>query len=213
VLHPIMIDNRERIKQKAHEMIRQFGIRSVSMDNIATALGISKKTIYQYFADKDELVMAIIRMEIDENQSACMCDSQKAKNAIHEVFLAMQMMQDLFENMNPTIIHDLEKFHPKAFVIVHEHKYKFMYNVLRKNIERGIAEELYRSDIDIETITKARIEIMLMPFNQQVFPNNKFKLVDVGMQLTEHFLFGLASLKGHKLILKYKQERLKQTKE
>ena len=62
VLRPIMteIDTRERIKQKAHDLFMQYGLRSVSMDDIANSLGMSKKTIYQYFADKDELVDAVV---------------------------------------------------------------------------------------------------------------------------------------------------------
>ena len=63
VLYPIMtdIETSIRIKQKAHELFWQYGLRSVSMDDIATSLGISKKTIYQYYADKDELVEAVVR--------------------------------------------------------------------------------------------------------------------------------------------------------
>ena len=81
--------------------------------------------------------------------------------------------------------------------------------MLKLNIARGISEELYRPDIEVEILIKARLETMMLPFNQQVYPKNKFRLVDVEIALTEHFLFGLSSAKGHKLILKYKQERIK----
>lgn len=210
VLRSIMADiqTAERIKQKAHDLVMQFGIRSVSMDDIASALGMSKKTIYQYFADKDELVEAVIKYKTDENQQCCIKDKLSAKDAVHEVFLAIEMMQEMFSNMNPSIIHDLEKFHPKAYSIFHSHKYNFLYKVLKENIERGIAEGVYREDIDTDIIVKVRLESMMMAFNQQVFPKAKYSLVQVETKLTEHFLFGLASLKGHKLILKYQQERL-----
>jgi AcrR family transcriptional regulator len=187
----------------------QFGIRSVSMDDIAGALGMSKKTIYQYFADKDELIEAVIKDRIEESQICCEKDKETARDAVHEVFLAMEMMQELFQNMNPAVIYDMEKFHPKAFNHFTKHKHQFLYKVLSDNIERGIQEELYRPEIDIDIIIKARLENMMLAFNQQLFPNNKFSLVAVETQLTEHFLFGLASPKGHKLILKYQQERLK----
>ena len=211
VLCPIMADTDTagRIKQKAHDLVMQYGIRSVSMDDIAGSLGISKKTIYQYFADKDELVEAVIKEKIEESQDCCMHDKAIAKDAIHEVFLAMEMMQDMFEEMNPSIIYDMEKFHPKAYAIFHQHKYNFLYRVLKENLSRGIEEELYRADINVEVLIKARLETMMLAFNQQIFPKNKFSLLEVETQLTEHFLFGLASLKGHKLILKYQQERLK----
>ena len=203
------IDTASRIKQKAHDLVMQFGIRSVSMDDIAGSLGISKKTIYQYFADKDELVEAVIKEKIEDSQNCCMNDKAIARDAIDEVFLAMEMMQEMFQEMNPSIIYDMEKFHPKAYAIFHQHKYNFLYKVLKENLTRGIEEELYRSNINVEVLIKARLETMMLAFNQQIFPKNKFSLLEVETQLTEHFLFGLASLKGHKLILKYQQERIK----
>jgi TetR/AcrR family transcriptional regulator, cholesterol catabolism regulator len=201
----------ERIKQKAHDLVMQYGIRSVSMDDIASGLGMSKKTIYQFFSDKNELVQAIIKDVIEENETCCRQDKATAKDAIHEVFLAMQMMQEMFSNMNPSIVYDLEKFHPKAYSVFHKHKHSFLYQVLKENLTRGIKEELYRKDINEEVLIKARLETMMLAFDQQVFPKNKYQLVDVEIELTEHFLFGLASLKGHKLILKYQQNRIKKT--
>lgn len=203
------IDNAARIKQKAHDLVMQYGIRSVSMDDIASALGISKKTIYQYYADKDELVEAIIRDKIAESEECCIADKSKAKDAIHEIFLAMEMVQEMFEEMNPSVIYDMEKFHPKAYAVLHQHKYNFLYKVLKENIHRGITEDLYRNDINIEVLIKARLECMMLAFNQQIFPKNKFSLIEVETALTEHFLFGLASPKGHKTIIKYQQERIK----
>ncbi len=113
------METADRIKQKAHDLVMQYGIRSVSMDDIAGALGMSKKTIYQYFSDKDELVEAVIKDKIGENQSLCLKDKEKAKDAIHEVFLAIEMMQEMFANMNPSVISDMEKFHPRSYAIFH----------------------------------------------------------------------------------------------
>ena len=192
-------------------MVMQYGIRSVSMDDIATALGMSKKTIYQYFADKDDLVAAGVEEVILFNQQCCTNDRAIAKDAVHEIFLAMQMMQEMFENMNPSILYDLEKFHPKAFKLFQDHKYNFLFQVLKENFERGIREELFRKDMEMEVLIKVRLESMMLAFNQQIFPKSKYRLVDLETQLTEHYLFGIASLKGHKLILKYQLERSKKT--
>lgn len=211
VLHPDMAAEStiERIKQKAHDLVMQYGIRTVSMDDIAGALGMSKKTIYQYFADKDELVEAIIADKIKQSQDACLHDKGQAKDAIHEVFLAIEMMQEVFQNMNPAVVFDMEKFHPKAYTRFTEYKYNFLYKVLKENIERGVKEELYRADADADVLVKARLENLMLAFNQRIFPKNKYSLVHVETQLTEFYLFGLASQKGHKLILKYQQERIK----
>ncbi len=195
-----------RIKQKAHDLFMQYGVRSVTMDEIAVQLGVSKKTIYQYYADKDELVDAVIIDILNLNQSNCNQDRLAAKNAVHEVFLAIEMMQEMFQHMNPSILFELEKYYPKAFEKFTQHKYSFLYKVLKENIERGITEELYRSDIDVEILVKTRLESMMLPFSQAVFPKNKYSLIKVETELTTHFLYGLATIKGYKLIAKYQQD-------
>ncbi|HEV8079094.1 MAG TPA: TetR/AcrR family transcriptional regulator [Chitinophagaceae bacterium] len=208
VLHPDM-EMKERIKQKADELFRSYGIKSVTMDEIATRLGVSKKTIYQSFADKDELVDEVIGELLSFNQSCCNRDRAKATDAIHEVFLAMEMIQQMFENMNPVILYDMERNHPVTFQKFLQHKHKFLFQVLKDNIERGKKEELYRADINTEVIAKIRLETMMLPFNQEIFPKNKFNLVDLERQLIEHYLFGVSTMKGYKLILKYQQQSKK----
>src|SRR5687768_7345940 len=99
---------KERIQQKADELFNKYGIRSVTMDEIATQLGMSKKTIYQYFADKDELVDAVIAEVIDFSREVCERDKNEAPDAIAEIFLALDMLAKIFRNMNPFIMFDLE---------------------------------------------------------------------------------------------------------
>ena len=200
---------KDRIKQKAHDLFMQFGVRSVTMDEIAVQMGASKKTIYQYYADKDELVDAVMVDIITYNQNCCKKDKLSAKDAVDEVFLAMDMMQDMFQNMNPGILFELEKYYPQSFEKFKHHKYSFLYHALTENIERGIEEELYRSDFDIDVLIKLRLETMMLPFNQMLFPKTKYSLIKVETEFTTNFLFGLATIKGHKLITKYQQDRTK----
>lgn len=80
--------------------------------------------------------------------------------------------------------------------------------MVKKNIERGIKEELYRPEIDIEIMARYRLESMMLAFNSELFPTSKFNFVKLQQEILEHFLYGLATLKGYKLILKYKQQRL-----
>ena len=117
VLWPIMtdMDTGTRIQQKAHGLFMQYGLRSVSMDDIAGHLGISKKTIYQYYADKDDLIAAVVNEELQRNELGCEADRKASDNAIHEVFLAMDMVVEMFRTMNPSLLYDMQKYHPAAF--------------------------------------------------------------------------------------------------
>jgi TetR/AcrR family transcriptional regulator, cholesterol catabolism regulator len=208
VLHKIytILELIDRIKEKANELYMKFGLRSVTMDEIATSLGISKKTIYIYFEDKDALVDAVILDEIKLNQQQCDLDKSNAVNAIHEIFLAMEMIQKTFAEMNPSLINDLKKYHAKSYDKFEQFKNGYLYNIIKHNIKRGIEEELYRPDVSIDIMAKLRLETMMMAFNQDLFQGNKYSLVFIEEQLIIHFLYGIASLKGHKLILKYQTE-------
>lgn len=200
---------RDRIRNKAHDLFMQYGIRSVSMDDIAAQLGMSKKTIYQFFADKDELVEAVVNEELDSTQHDCLQCRDQAKDAIEEMLLTMDQVHEQFSNMNPMVVFDLEKFHQQAYQKFSKHKNEFLYKVIKANIERGIKEELYRPELNIDIISKYRLETMMLPFNVFVFPPGKYNLANVTHDIMEHFLYGLVTLKGHKQILKYKQERIK----
>lgn len=188
-------------------MFIRFGIRSVSMDDIAAQLGMSKKTLYQYYADKEELVDAVVSGMVAQNKQRCSHESAIAENAVHEVMMAFDMATEMFSNMNPAVLFDLEKYHPEVFKKFRQFKYGFLKEIISDNLKRGIEEELYRPEINIDVITRLRLETLLLPFNSDVFPGNRNHLVNINEQIMEHFLFGCATSKGHKMIAKYKQQR------
>ncbi len=211
VLHHIMIeiDTRHRIRQTAHDLVMKYGIRSVSMDDIAAALGISKKTIYQFYVDKDQLVLEVVTEVIKKNEADCERDKKNAENAIHEIFLAMEMVVELFNKMNPSILFDMQKYHPGTFQHFQKHKNEYVYNVLNQNITRGIKEELYRPELNVDIISRFRVESMMLPFNPDFQKSLKYSLLKIEEELIIHFLFGLVSPRGYDLTLQYQQNRIK----
>ena len=207
------VETHNRIQEQARILFMRYGIRSVSMDDIAGGLGMSKKTIYQFFADKDELVEAIIDADIRDLQVDCDYCFAGSANAIDEVFQTMDRMLEHLQNLNPNLLYDLKKFHFKSYRKFLQHKNSYLREIISKNLERGIKEELYRNDINVEVLSLYRLESMMVAFNQEVFPSDKFNLAEVTRLIIEHFVFGLTTLKGHKLILQYQQERTKKKKD
>ena len=199
----------ERIRQKAHDLFMQYGLRSVSMDDIATALGISKKTIYHSYADKDELVDEVVGAIIKYNQSCCEVDRQRSNDAIHEIFLAMEFMMEIFRSMNSSLLFDMQKYHPGAFQKFAMHKNDYLYTVIRENLQRGIKEELYRPEIKFDILARFRVESVTLPFSPDFHTKVKASLADIEEEVLLNFLFGVVSQKGYKLTLKYQQERSK----
>jgi AcrR family transcriptional regulator len=203
------MDPKERILVKSHELFNRYGIRSVSMDDIAAQLGMSKKTLYQYYTDKDELVNAVFDVVLATNKAQCVDCTRKGENAIHEVFLSFDMVEEMLKNMNPAVLFDMQKYHPSAFKKFDDFRNGFLYKTIKANLERGISEELYREEIDTDILSRYRLHSVLLSFNPDVFPSNKTNLAYIEQQLLECFLYGLATAKGEKLIQRYKNQRTK----
>ena len=205
-------DTAKRIFQQAHLLFMQYGLKSVSMDDIANKIGISKKTIYQFYADKEALVAQVVKQITTNNQLQCDNDICNSENAIHEIILAMDQMSKLFETMNPSILFDLQKYYPQAFKFFQAHKNDYVYGKIKQNITRGIKEGLYRSDLNLEIVSRYRVESIVIAFNPEFQSLVKSNLVSIAQELSTFFLYGVVNEKGYKLINKYTKNRSKKQK-
>ena len=201
------METKERIIQEARNLFLRLGIRSVSMDEIATQLGISKKTVYQHFQDKDELVDRVLQMQINNMQVETTETVQSASNAIEEIFNTMDMMVKHSRNMNPMVLFDLQNYHLSSFQKFHAYKNDFLLNIISNNLKKGVEEGLYRSDIKIEILSKFRLETLMIGFNMDAFPADKYNVTEVSLVIIENFLYGLATEKGFNMIESYKNKR------
>jgi AcrR family transcriptional regulator len=203
------VEVKERILAKSADLFMRYGIRSITMDEIATTLGISKKTIYQFFTDKDDLVFAVIEQEIGKNEDECLQFRIDALDAIHEIFLAVEDLEELLAYTNPLMLYDLEKYHPRAFQKIKEYKYQFLHDATTENLRRGIEEGLYRKDIQKDIVAKSRVESAFLVFNIDLFPHSRYSMSEVNFELALLFLHGVANEKGKQLIEQYTTERNK----
>ncbi|MFN5008993.1 MAG: TetR/AcrR family transcriptional regulator [Bacteroidota bacterium] len=201
------MEAKERIIQEAKNLFLRLGIRSVSMDEIATQMGISKKTLYQHFQDKDQLVDLVLEEQIKQMQAETIQAVHSSSNAIGEIFNTMDMMVKHSSNMNPMVLFDLQKYHFGSFQKFAAHKNDFLFNIISNNLKKGVEEGLYRSDINIEILSKFRLETLMIGFNMDAFPTNKFNVTDVSLVIIENFLYGLATEKGFNMIESYKNKR------
>ena len=100
-------------------------------------------------------------------------------------------MQEMMKAMNPQLIYDLEKHHPVAYKRLKQFKYHFLYTMIKENLERGIKEEIYRTDTNTDLTVRHRIESSFMPFNQEAFPRNKFPMNQTCQELAILFLHSI----------------------
>jgi TetR/AcrR family transcriptional regulator, cholesterol catabolism regulator len=199
------MDNREKILFAAYELFFRYGIKSVTMDDIAKHLSISKKTIYLSFQDKDEVVHTLMEQVLLKDQADFITIAKNTSNVVEEVFVMMKKMNGILNTINPNIFYDLKKYHPKTWSLFHNFRMEFVVNCVVVSLEKGKKDGLVRLDINSNILAKLRGEEIEMGFNPAVFPIDKFKILDVQIALVEHFLYGICTLKGHKLINKYKK--------
>lgn len=190
------MDISNRILLTAAELFTRYGVKSVTMDDVATALGISKKTIYQHFADKDEIVYQVVKLEMEKDQCEHLELDKVSENTIDKIMRSANMMRVQFASMNPSLIFDVKKYHPRAWQIFQEHKQKFLIESIRQDFIRGIKEGVFRADLNIEVLCRLRMEEIEMGFDYQLFPPDKFNLLDVQLVFLDHFIRGILSEHG-----------------
>jgi len=200
------LDVKEYIIAESDKLFCQYGFKSVTMDDIARHLGMSKKTIYTHFSDKNEIVNIVIEIKLNSQKCLISANVVAAENAVHEVFFAVTNMKELLSNMNPTLFYDLQKYHPQAWLYFKDFREKHLYTTIFENLLRGIKEGYYREDIKPDILTQMRLQQMDLIFsNSSDYTNGMYGIAQVMTELTEHFLYGICTLKGHKLINKYKE--------
>lgn len=200
------MDVKEYIIAESDKLFCQYGFKSVTMDDIARHLGMSKKTIYTHFSDKNEIVNIVIEIKLNSQKCLISANVVAAENAVHEVFFAVTNMKELLSNMNPTLFYDLQKYHPQAWLYFKDFREKHLYTTIFENLLRGIKEGYYREDIKPDILTQMRLQQMDLIFsNSSDYTNGMYGIAQVMTELTEHFLYGICTLKGHKLINKYKE--------
>ena len=199
------MEMKDKILQTAQELFFKYGIRSISMDDIAKELSISKKTIYHLYKDKDQIVDTLIQEKFKKDAQHFEHIHKGAENVIEEMFSIMKHMGRVIGEANPAMFYDLQKYHSHAWQVFKDFREERMVKMIEEMLLRGIKQGYIRADINSKILARLRMAQVEMGFNPNLFPPAQFKIVDVQIAMLEHFLYGICTLKGHKLVNKYKQ--------
>jgi AcrR family transcriptional regulator len=194
-----------RIIEGARDLFYKHGTKSVTMDDIAKHLSMSKKTIYQHFSDKDSIIYKCCSIELEKQECSFNEITDQSEDAISEMMGLMKNMGNMFSEITPNLFYDLQKHHASTWKMMSDFKEKKILKMVEENLLKGIREGLYRSDIDIQVLPRLRMYQVDMGFNPDLFPPSKFIVKNVQLAMLDHFMHGITTLKGHKLINKYKK--------
>lgn len=198
-------ETKDRILNGALELFTRYGIKSVTMDDIAKHLAISKKTIYQFFSDKDEVVYTLMERKFAIDCADFEQIASTAPNVVEEVFGYMKKLHQMFAHMNPNMIYDIRKYHSRAWEIITKFRQEMGIASVERALAKGKADGFVRTDCNIKVLARLRMEEIEMGFNPTIFPPTEYAILDVQISMVEHFLYGVCTLKGHKLINKLKE--------
>ena len=209
-LEQITIDKekQEQLVEQATRLFMRHGIKSLTMDDVANHMHISKKTLYQFVNDKNDLVERVVSRMCVQNTACIESICKQGFNAIDEQYEIAKYLSGLLSQVHPSIHYDLEKYHPKAWDEFHSQKRSHIYDCLTHNMRRGVAEGLYREDLKVDVISKlymARFDVL---FDGDLFPMDKYSFADITWESFRYHIHGIASAKGVQyLTKKMKKER------
>jgi len=202
-----MNEELKNILLKVRELYMKYGIKSITMDDVARELGISKKTLYQFVTDKDDLVGKFIDNEIAVRQEEiCKCFGI-GFNAIEELFEISIFMNKLIRDQNPATEHDLKKYYPQHFQKTIKARREGIYNYILLNLKKGIKEGLYRKDMNIEIIAKLYLSRTENNELNKLFSVEEFTSIKPFIEVLTYHIRGIATEKGI-LVLEKKVKEL-----
>jgi len=191
---------RDKIIYKSAELFLNLGFKSVTMDDIANELGISKKTIYQHFDNKTKLVEATTHYMFDT--ISCGIDNIRAleKNPIAEIFEIKQFVLEHLKHEKTSPQYQLQKYYPKIFSTLKMKQFEIMQTCVTDNLRRGVDLDFYRSSINIDFISRIYFNCMLALKDQELFPLKVFSMNTLMDNYLEYHLRGICTVKGLELL-------------
>jgi TetR/AcrR family transcriptional regulator, cholesterol catabolism regulator len=167
---------------------------------MATQLGMSKKTIYQYFRDKNDLVYQILDTKIKMDVQLCCGMRDNVPTAIDEMMQIGNYIMSSFAGIHPSVFFDLQKYHPDAWQLIQDHKWKFVRETIENNIVRGKEEGLYLDFLNPDIYSRLYVTLTDGVFSGIGFSPNEFKFDELFIRIINFFIRGLANEKGHQYL-------------
>jgi TetR/AcrR family transcriptional regulator, cholesterol catabolism regulator len=195
-----MEEKLEKIVEAAGKVFMRLGIKSVNMDDMARHLGISKKTLYLYVKDKEDLVKRTVSSFCDNEDKQIKAICTKGLNAIDESLEIMKWVSMMLHQMHPSVAYDMEKYHPEIYHDMWDNRQKFILNCILDNLKKGQKEGLYRKDFNADVVSKLYIGRMNVMFDQRLFPQQEYSLSDLYLELFTYHIRGIASPKGLEML-------------
>ena len=194
------MDNRDRIIEGAAELFKTYGIKSVTMDSLANHLGMSKRTIYEVFSDKDDLLIGVMKWMAEKQKELVKRVFDDSENALIAIFKLLETNMNHFQEMSPAFQADMKKFHHEVLMKKTDKCEMPDYRNNKQLIERGIKEKLFRKDINPELVNRCLYSHVRSIMDQDLYPFEQFTRREVVKNIFINYLRGISTKVGIELI-------------
>ena len=194
---------REEILTRTKELYMRYGIKSVTMDDVARELGISKKTLYQFVQNKEDLIKSIIEYYIS-NETECMQEiSEGAADPIDQILTIARHAISMLRQMNPKTMYDLKKYYHQYFRMMDAFHLDFVYHKIKQNLLDGMQAGLYRKELDADIIAKLYVGKTMLLTDEDMFPAKDYNRDALFAEYIKYHLHGILSDQGLKKLKSY----------
>lgn len=195
-------DQKQRILELSNKLFLKHGIRSVSMDDLARHLGVSKKTIYQFYDKKEDLVHDIVQIHIEKEKNEISKIVESSENAIDQMQKIAKMVLRTLGEVSSGTMFDLQKYYRRQWEAITALHKTLIFEVIQANINWGIEEGIYRAEVNASIIARLYVELSYSIVNDDIFPMQKFEQQELYRQAFNYHINGILSPKGEKLFQK-----------
>jgi len=195
--------SKEKILKKSEELFLRYGLKSVTMDDLASQLGMSKKTLYQFVENKGDLIEQIVHLHISDEKAFFANTRENSKDAVEEMILIGRHNIQELKKLSPTVIYDLKKYYQHLWSLIEQLESDHTYDFIKSNIEKGINQGVYRPDINADIIAKIYVLGALSVVNENIFSQKTYKKEDLFTEFIKYHLQGITTEKGLVLYNKY----------
>jgi len=193
-----MESKRLEITESALKLFCQYGIKSISMDDIAREFGMSKKTLYQYVNDKNDLVESALNYAADKDMEIIAIFKNPDYSAIEQFFEFKKMMEPHIGQYQPTIMFDLKKYYPALLNEFKEKSKVFILDAYTSNIVQGKKEGLYKEDVKEAIIAKLLLAHHIFTFddNNGLFTPDELRSMELFGEVFKYHFRGICTEYG-----------------
>lgn len=187
-------------------MFKRYGIRSITMDDIARELGISKKTLYHDFEDKNDLIGQVINFDLKQSRKFLEEVYRTDLDAIQEIFLVNKLIHQDRSRYSPTFFYDLKRYFPAIYQEWLEDKRQNMFSLIVGNLQKGKQEGVYRKDIHEQTIGKLYMARMEMLDSTEIIDEHQTLSAEFMQEIFTYHLHGICNENGLKTLAEFKEK-------